>query len=133
MNKKKKNVSDQQLFHFLNNTANENDIQQVKNWIKSSHEHQAYFDRFRQAFESTDSYELYKSINVENHWESFNQDIMNKTENRGLFHLKPNWMKIAAAFLLIFGAGFLAYYLSSPKLVTYEFSKTNPFETKSGP
>ncbi|MGQ8335695.1 FecR family protein [Sunxiuqinia sp. A32] len=127
MNKKKKNVSDQQLFHFLNNTANEEDIQQVKNWIRACREHKAYFDKFKQAFDTADSYELYKSINVDNQWESFNQNTMNKTEKRGLFYLKANLVKIAAAFILIFGASFLVYYLSSPKLLVYEFSEANPF------
>ncbi|WP_159521321.1 FecR family protein [Sunxiuqinia indica] len=124
---KKKYVSDKQLFHFLNKTATENEILQVKSWLKASHEHKVYFKKFKQAFDAADSYDLYNSINVENQWKSLNQNIMKENEKRGLIHLNANWIKIAAALLIVFGLGTLVYYLSSPKLVIHQFSEATPF------
>ena len=36
MNKNHLNISDRQLFNYLNNTADENEIRQVEKWIKES-------------------------------------------------------------------------------------------------
>ncbi len=125
MNKNKANINDRLIFKYLNGTATEKEIQLVENWVHANNKHKNYFEKFKLAFESANSYEQYRSINVNEEWEIF-ETMKNQSMKTKKQKLRSTWIKIAASILIIIGAGYTVYYLSRPKLITYEYSDLNP-------
>lgn len=125
MNKNRLNISDRQLFAYLNNTANETEIREVEEWIEQSKEHKLYFQKFKKVFETADSYQWYQSINVQQKWEEFNVLSEKEKPKSKLRLLVSHPLRIAASVLLIIAAGYLVYFISTPATITYEYAQTN--------
>ena len=123
MKKHTKNINDRQLFNYLNHTASKEEIQRVENWIKTDPKNEVYFIRFKQVFDTADSYALYDSIHVENRWKAFKQLSENRPVKGKVIQLSTKWMKIAASVFLFLSLGVSSYYFySQSQYITYEYS-----------
>ncbi|RIH64080.1 DUF4974 domain-containing protein [Mariniphaga sediminis] len=126
MNKNHLNISDRQLFNYLNNTADENEIRQVEKWIQESNEHRSYFRKFKKAFEAADSYPLYNSIDVEKKWEELKSSGKKQPAKATVFLRMQPLVKIAASILLILASAYLVYFYSSSAKIIYDYTEAGP-------
>lgn len=125
MNKNRLNINDRQLFAYLSNTANETDIREVEEWIEQNYEHKLYFEKFKEVFETADSYQWLQSINVQQKWKEF-KILSDKQEPKRKLRLLASYpLRIAASILLIIAAGYFVYFISKPATITFEYAQTN--------
>lgn len=126
MNKKNVNISDRQLFEYLNDTSSETEKRLVEEWIQQGEKQKSYFKRFKEAFDTADAYPRYNSIDVNRKWEEFNLLANKKQAKNKVNFLASHWAKIAASILLIIAAGYSIFFFSKPATITYEYTEINP-------
>jgi transmembrane sensor len=113
-------INDDLLVKYLLGEATETERSEVQEWIDHSEANRKHFEHFKLIWDESKKIASTSTVNVDDAWGRFQQRTQQQEERPKTITLpaKPiNWMRAAAVLVLLAGAGWMAYNLSTNKSV----------------
>lgn len=101
---------DDLLVKYLLEEVTPDEKKQVENWILSDAANKKHYEDFKLIWNESKRLEKRSMVNEEEAWQRF-QNRVKTRQLKPLRKMQFSWMRIAALFILITGAGLLAYNL----------------------
>jgi transmembrane sensor len=100
--------------YMLNETTPaENDT--VERWMNESEENRRYFDHFKMIWDTSKELKVESSLDEDRSWAAFKQMVAESEARQSrVVPMYNKWLRIAAIWLVLIGAGVLAYQLYRP-------------------
>jgi hypothetical protein len=112
--KKEPIVTDDLLARYLTGEVSEAEQQQVLHWISESTAHKKQFDDLKLIWNQSKHVVAQSAVSEDAAWARFKERTEGRQERKVIpMPRRNNWLKVAAALLLLAGGSWLAYYLSN--------------------
>lgn len=110
---------DELLVKYMLGEARPQEIAAVEEWLKISEDNRRYFEHFKMIWKMGDLLKNESQLDPDRSWDTFKQKVQAKAETSKQTNafVTRRWLKIAAMWLLLFGAAAIAYNLFRHKEV----------------
>ena len=100
-------INDDLLVRYLLGEVNPEEVAMVRSWLESAPSHAAYFEQMRNAWMASRVLAPEQEPDEEAAWKRFQARIQNPASRSPRSF---GWMRIAALFILVIGAGTIAWF-----------------------
>jgi transmembrane sensor len=109
-------INDDLLVKYLLGEASEEERLQVEAWMASDAANKKQYEDFKTIWEESKQLALVSIVDENAAWQRFKHRVQQPKEKAVVRTMKsPAWLRIAALFIVIAGAGYLAYNLLDEK------------------
>jgi len=109
------------ISRYLAGEASDGERLQLERWMDESDINKKYFGDIRFIHDKADASHKLKRVNVDKAWNSVHQKMHSPSVKKtGSIFIMPQWLRVAAVFILLFGVAFwlyTAYFSTSGKAV----------------
>ncbi len=111
-----KEKMDELLAKYMLGEATGEEVRVMDEWVKTTGANLKYFTHFKLIWETAGKLRTESKLDVEDSWAEFKQLAHNKQSSTTIkpMHGATRWLKIAAVWLVIFGAAGILYKVSEP-------------------
>jgi transmembrane sensor len=109
-------INDDLLVKYLLGEATEEERLQVEAWMASDFAHKKQYEDFKTIWEESKQLALVSTVDENAAWQRFKQRVEQPQKKAVVKTMRPAaWLRIAALFIVIIGAGYLGYKLFNEK------------------
>jgi transmembrane sensor len=117
-------ITDDLLVKYLLGEANATEQANVQQWIAASGENEKYFQHFKLIWDESKKLEARSTISADEAWERFKQRTHREAVTPRVIEMpkpKTNWLRAAAAIVLLLGCGFLVRMIGGePEMIALQ-------------
>lgn len=132
MNNNKQNIIDDLLILFLLNEANEQQINELNDWLEQSYYNRQYFEEYKKLWSSSKNITpkpIY--VDIDKAWTKVNTQILFNEKNKNKKSILWYSVRIAAVLLLFVGIFLLFKQILKPKKIFVQSSELTLLDTLS--
>lgn len=118
MNLNRDHITDELLVKYMLGEASEDEQRLVEAWIKSNAANKKQYEAFKEIWEESKKLAAVTTVDEDAAWQRFKGRINAPKQTAIVKTMKPlNWLRIAALFIVIVGAGYFGYRFFSEQQV----------------